>query len=188
MTRFPFEYTRKEDRDVFDALWRSHSRYSDDILWLGGIISDALRQISGSYLSVHLRRGNFVSLGLLKGAEDIRVVKTTIQQQRQPVSEPFYVATNEQSAGMMAGLRSQGALLWADAAALPAVRHALAARPALAHILAFEDYVGLVEQVVCANARAFIGTRCSSFTGQILNLRMRNNGDRTFHYFPHRRE
>ena len=48
-------------------------------------------------------------------------------------------------------------------------------------MLGFEDYVGLVEQSVCSEARLFIGSKCSSFTGGILNLRRKNNGD-TLYY------
>lgn len=44
----------------------------------------------------------------------------------------------------------------------------------------FEDYVGLVEQMICANARLFLGSKCSSFTGGILNLRRKLVGDTTY--------
>lgn len=40
-------------------------------------------------------------------------------------------------------------------------------------MLAFEDYVGIVEQLVCSRARLFIGSKCSSYSGGIWNLRRR---------------
>ena len=35
----------------------------------------------------------------------------------------------------------------------------------------FDDFRGVVEQIVCGTARRFYGSRCSSFTGGILRIR-----------------
>lgn len=40
------------------------------------------------------------------------------------------------------------------------------------HLIVFDDWIGLVEQLICARAALFVGTMSSSFTSGILNLRL----------------
>ena len=115
-----------------------------------------------TYTCVHLRRGDFVSAGWLGKAKDLDVVKGQIAKARVDASEPVYLATDEGDQEILDGFRSEGIFTWRDfAAELAGDRHLQKSQK----YLAFEDYVGLIEQRICAQARTFVGSECSSFTG-----------------------
>ena len=77
--------------------------------------------------------------------------------------EKVYIATDETNATVLEPLMRIGAARWAD------VHGHLNMGPDT--LTFFGDYVGLVEQTICANARRFIGSKCSSFTGGIFNCK-----------------
>jgi hypothetical protein len=184
VTRIPLVWARKENRARFDRIWRTHtSEYHPEIQSLATTIASVISRQSGGFVGVHMRRGDFVDLGLLKEAEDLNRVQEYLKQHIQP-GEPFYLATNERSRESLRKFRSMGAVLWEDVMQMTEVQTAIAGMSVLPSMLGFQDYVGLVEQMVCAQARLFVGTRCSSFTGQILNLRYKLLGDHRFLFFP----
>ena len=83
--------------------------------------------------------------------------------------ERLYIATDETDATTLLPLTNNGGMRWMD------VVNDLEAGPD--SLLFFEDYVGVIEQLVCASARRFLGSQCSSFTGGIYNLRADLHGD-----------
>ena len=185
VTRAPIHWSAQHDRDAYDIMWRNHtSIYHSEILALADVIARGIEGIMGSFVGVHMRRGDFVELGLLQAGEDLNRVRNSIRKHLQP-SEPFYLATNEHDPEVLSTFRAMGAVLWQDVLRERLVTEAIDKLPTLKHMLGFEDYIGLIEQMVCARARMFIGTKCSSFTGQILNLRLRLLGDRNFFSLPH---
>ena len=94
--------------------------------------------------------------------------------------EALYLATDESDEDTLAGLRGIGAKRWSDfEQTVQGVGKKLGGQAAT--YVGFEDYVGLVEQMVCGKARVFLGSQCSSFTGGILNLRRKLLGDTTYH-------
>ena len=184
VSRLPYVWSSLHARDQYDAMWRQHTTvYHADIVSLADTIADVLRQQTGSYMGVHMRRGDFVSLGLLKEGADVAKVQARIAECLQP-AEPFYLATNEHDTAVLDSFRSLGAVLWDDVMRLEPVQAAMSRLPVLQRMACFEDYVGLVEQLVCAQSRMFLGTCCSSFTGQISNLRKHLYGDDVFHSLP----
>ena len=78
-------------------------------------------------------------------------------------TDRLYIATDETDLAVLQPLTDLGAVLWRD------VVDILRGSPET--LLQFGDYVGLVEQMICAHAETFIGSKCSSFTGGIFNLR-----------------
>jgi len=124
---------------------------------------------SSTFTCVHLRRGDFVSAGWLGEAKDLELVKKTIAEHKLD-GELVYMATDEADPKILKDFYDLGVRTWKDAEPW------LGTGP-WAPYLAFEDYVGLVEQSICAEARVFIGSKCSSFTGGILNLRRKIVGD-----------
>jgi hypothetical protein len=116
-----------------------------------------------SFTCVHLRRGDFVSAGWLGDqVGNLTKVAATLLQILKP-TERLYIATDETDLNTLKPLTDLGAVLWDDVAG--------ALRPSKDSLLQFGDYVGLVEQTICAHAQTFIGSKCSSFTGGIYNIR-----------------
>ena len=183
VSRSPWVFSSLLARGRFELLWqRFTSQYHPDIVSLASAVAVELRS-TGSFVAVHYRRGDFVDLGLLRAAEKVETVQAAIKSHLR-AGEPFYLATNEHDPAILDSFRRMGAVLWRDVLALDAVQAHVRTLPVAAGMLCFEDYVGLVEQLVCAGARLFVGTHCSSFTGQILNLRRKIHGDTTFHALP----
>eukprot|EP00040_Diaphanoeca_grandis_P043966 m.269621 g.269621 ORF g.269621 m.269621 type:complete len:111 (+) comp85439_c0_seq1:92-424(+) len=89
----------------------------------------------------------------------------------------IYMATDEQNTSTLEMFRDIGVRTWADFSTTMFEQ----VEGKHAKMIAFEDYVGLVEQMVCAKARAFVGSKCSSFTGGILNLRRKYMNDHSYH-------
>ncbi|KAF9080714.1 hypothetical protein BGX23_001768 [Mortierella sp. AD031] len=77
----------------------------------------------------------------------------------------FYMSTDESSPQILDYFHSLGAILFEDL-----LEAAFESR--FAHLIAFDDWIGLVEQLICARAQMFYGTMSSSFTSGILNLRL----------------
>ena len=118
---------------------------------------EAVGGLGLSYACLHYRRGDFSALGWNRGVDAAAAAAVVAKHLLQ--GEALYLATDEEDEQALTPLLAIGAQRWAD------VSHRVESA------LPFEDYVGLIEQHVCANARIFIGTDCSSFTGGIFNLR-----------------
>jgi hypothetical protein len=168
----PFFWSSIENLEQSQSLWEQAVVYHQDIQVLAEAIKVLMTSAGGSYACVHLRRGDFVKAGWLGKAANLSSVAATIRNAIRP-NEPIYLATDEANATTLEPLLAMGAKRWVD------VNQQVLSRASeqTQNMAAFGDFVGLVEQMVCAKARVFLGSQCSSFTGQIWNLRQRLVGD-----------
>ncbi|KAF9964527.1 hypothetical protein BGZ70_006343, partial [Mortierella alpina] len=126
-------------------------------------------------LSMHVRRGDFVTDGY--GWQDHgeawlkTVVKDAAEEVLGPLSKTrgFYLATDESSPRLLDYFHSLGAILFEDLIDAKFEQR-------FANLLAVDDWIGLVEQVICAQAKMFYGTMTSSFTSGIINMRLNLEG------------
>ncbi len=123
------------------------------------------RANASTFVCVHLRGDDFSDLGWNVGMLNSGRISKRVRAVRRP-GEALYIATDEESLVRLAGLRDFGGQLWSDVAGAM-----MALDSADGHMLGFMDYVGLVEQRACVMARTFVGSRCSSFSGTIANMR-----------------
>eukprot|EP00039_Didymoeca_costata_P000065 m.43999 g.43999 ORF g.43999 m.43999 type:complete len:774 (+) comp10032_c0_seq1:151-2472(+) len=159
------------------AVWDSAVIYNPSIpLMAKVIVNDLVKQGPlASFVCVHLRRGDFAKIGWLGKASDLSLVKRTIESHKEP-QEFVYMATDETDDTVLEDFRKIGVRTWRDYES-----EVLNSKIHNKHYLGFEDYIGLVEQSICAEARVFIGSKCSSFTGGILNLRRKQLGDNRYY-------
>ncbi|KAG0358734.1 hypothetical protein BG005_001921, partial [Podila minutissima] len=124
-------------------------------------------------LSMHIRRGDFVTDQYGWQEFDEAWMKTLVNNAVSTVFSPlsdetlriFYLATDESSPTTLDYFHSVGAILFEDL-----INDAFEAR--FGHLVVYDDWIGLVEQLICARARKFYGTMTSSFTSGIVNLRV----------------
>jgi hypothetical protein len=122
-----------------------------------------------------------------KGAVDVvkqRDVAVAFLKEQINAGEHFFLTTNDHSKETLAAMREIGAVTWDDIRVISEVKSLLEAFPSVRPMTGFNDYVGFIEQMLCVHARTFIGSRCSSFSGQILNLRFKVHGELTFTELP----
>ncbi|KAF9582596.1 hypothetical protein BGW38_010996 [Lunasporangiospora selenospora] len=128
-------------------------------------------------LSMHVRRGDFLTSGM--GWQDFHdswmeaLVKDAVENVFGKDADGvelakgrFYLATDEISAHTMNYFRSLGAIMFQDL-----VDDTF--KDLFGHLSVFDDWIGVVEQHICARATRFIGTMSSSFTSGIVNIRMK---------------
>ncbi|CAO3564201.1 unnamed protein product [Mortierella alpina] len=122
-------------------------------------------------LSMHVRRGDFVTDGYGWQDHGEAWLKTVVKEAAEDVLGPlsktrgFYLATDESSPRLLDYFHSLGAILFED---LIDARF----EQRFASLLAVDDWIGLVEQVICAQAKMFYGTMTSSFTSGIINMKL----------------
>lgn len=162
------------------SVWNDAVVYHSNIKRAAKAASKELMRESGGthFMCVHFRRGDFVDAGWLGKASNLSVVKKSILDRRL-ANESVYIATDETDPEILAELRRDvGARFWADVQeAVSSDKHN---SDKAKSYLGFEDYVGLIEQMICGGARTFVGSDCSSFTGGILNIRRRELGDESY--------
>lgn len=182
----PFSWATSAAAEAAEGEWTEAVAYAGSALRFAEAIREALLEQTGAltYVCVHLRRGDFVSAGWLGQAANLSLVHGHIKRVLQP-KEALYLATDETGNDVLGGFRMLGARIWIDFADVLKAESQRPASAAFASHLGFEDYIGLVEQLLCGQARAFLGSQCSSFTGGILNLRRRMVGDTTYHIVGH---
>ncbi|KAF9940924.1 hypothetical protein BGZ67_006346 [Mortierella alpina] len=189
----PLAFSSLENAQTYRSMAITFLRYSPIVYeaaeYLTAILEETIRMrqgldrtatIPGSpqlLLSMHVRRGDFVTDGYGwqdHGEEWLRaVVKDAAEEVLGPLSKTvgFYLATDESSPQLLDYFHSLGAILFED---LIDARF----EQKFAHLLAVDDWIGLVEQVICARANMFYGTMTSSFTSGIINMRLDLEGDR----------
>ncbi|KAG0330083.1 hypothetical protein BG000_011837 [Podila horticola] len=124
-------------------------------------------------LSMHIRRGDFITDQYGWQEFDEAWMKTLVDNAISTVFSPlsndlpaiFYLATDESSPAILDYFHSVGAILFEDL-----IDDAFEAR--FGHLIVYDDWIGLVEQLICARAKKFYGTMTSSFTSGIVNLRV----------------
>lgn len=137
-------------------------------------------------LSMHIRRGDFVTekYGWQEFDDDWMqtLVDNAISTVFFPLSNTsrkvFYLATDESSSTTLDYFHAVGAVLFEDL-----IDDAFEAR--FGDLIVYDDWIGLVEQLICARSRKFYGTMTSSFTSGIVNLRVGKyglDGEEDFEY------
>ncbi|KAF9292396.1 hypothetical protein BGZ68_006342 [Mortierella alpina] len=181
----PLAFSSLENAQTYRSMAISFLRYSPTVYeaaeYLTAILEETIRMRqgwqwmsrsnAGLLLSMHVRRGDFVTDGY--GWQDHgegwlkTVVKDAVEETLGPLTKAtgFYLATDESSGRLLDYFHSLGAVLFED---LIDARF----EHRFAHLLAVDDWIGLVEQVICARAKMFYGTMTSSFTSGIINMRL----------------
>ncbi|ORZ05959.1 hypothetical protein BCR41DRAFT_361479 [Lobosporangium transversale] len=169
--------------EAADYLWRRlkdmlQKRYFKADLSLGH--SDPSDDSNWLLLSMHVRRGDFITdkhgwqefdtewmISCVKDAVESVFTDVTDENINKSIDEAsrlFYMATDEVSPQIIESFRSLGAVFVKDLMDGYFMER-------FGHLVVFEDWLGLVEQLICARATRFYGTMSSSFTGGIVNLR-----------------
>ncbi|KAF9184832.1 hypothetical protein BGZ51_003097 [Haplosporangium sp. Z 767] len=192
----PIVYSSLENAQEYRSMAMSHLRYAPSVEEAADILMGKLKavnnikritdqdpggnQSNSSWLplSMHVRRGDFVVDG--HGWQEFddgwmrSVVKDMVEEVFPLQSRPdqqttstvgFYMATDETSPEVLDYFRSLGAILFEDL-----IDQSFEER--FGHLIVYDDWVGLVEQHICARARMFYGTMSSSFTSGITNMRL----------------
>ncbi|KAI9242146.1 MAG: hypothetical protein BYD32DRAFT_448136 [Podila humilis] len=128
-------------------------------------------------LSMHIRRGDFVTEKYGWQEFDNDWMQTLVDNAISTVFFPlsnksrkvFYLATDESSSTTLDYFRAMGAVMFEDL-----INDAFEAR--FGDLIVYDDWIGLVEQLICARSRKFYGTMTSSFTSGIVNLRVGKYG------------
>ena len=180
----PFVWSTEAAQINQERLWDQHIVYHDEIIAFARSVGKFLKSKSkaGSYLCVHMRRGDFATLGWLGEAENLDAVRVHIESTLAG-QESFYLATDEKDEDILDSFRAIGGFTWSDMVKANSIDGS--EYPVLQNMIGFEDYVGLIEQMICAEARTFLGSKCSSFTGRILNLRKVLVGDTEWNPLAH---
>ncbi|KAF9560163.1 hypothetical protein EC968_006271 [Mortierella alpina] len=201
----PLAFSSLENAQSYRAMAITSLRYSPAVYkaaeYLTAVLEETIRMRQGleqttpstlaadsslRLLSMHVRRGDFVTDGY--GWQDHgegwlkTVVKDAAEEVLGPLSKSsgFYLATDESSPELLDYFHSLGAILFEDLIDARFEHN-------FAHLLAIDDWIGLVEQVICAQAKMFYGTMTSSFTSGIINMRLdlerdQHHGESNFRY------
>ncbi|KAF9426978.1 hypothetical protein BGZ94_005702 [Podila epigama] len=143
-------------------------------------------------LSMHIRRGDFVTdkygwqkfdqewmMSLVKSAVESSSTAATTEPGSQDSDDAkdkmenpgtlFYLATDESNSETLDALQALGAVLFEDL-----IDDTFEVR--FGHLVVYDDWIGLVEQLICTRAQRFLGTMTSSLTSGIINLRVERYG------------
>jgi hypothetical protein len=111
---------------------------------------------------MHIRRGDFLQYYPEEVITVDAIWKGTKHLLDPQISTLLYIATDETNLTYFEPFRSMFELRFLD-------DYSLAARLGEEHL--GQNQLGMVEQVICANAHTFIGTPLSTFTGYITRMR-----------------
>ena len=116
--------------------------------------------IGATYHAYHIRRGDFQY-------EDTRLSAEDIYAQTRHLLDPnvttlLYIATDEKNKSFFKPFTKDFTVRFLEDYQKPAL---------LGHDHVNQNYIGMIEQVVAANAHTFIGTPFSTFTGYITRMR-----------------
>ncbi|KAF9276937.1 hypothetical protein BGZ88_001442 [Linnemannia elongata] len=183
-----------------DFVSQKHGWQNFDDGWMGSLVKDAVESVFGPLdpsLNLSSPIPGTVS-EVDEGSADNSSQdnndnnnngQTSSRSQPSPINIPefgFYMSTDETSPQILSYFQSLGAILFEDL-----LDPYFESR--FGHLIIFDDWIGLVEQLICARAAMFVGTMSSSFTSGILNLRLdpeavgeeggeRDSGRKTFEY------
>jgi hypothetical protein len=148
-----FYFCDRKDEIRSKRLIRDQVKFRPEILAAADCIVAAL----GSYNAMHVRRGDFIEQFPESNLDAREILKNVIQHV--PTKTKLYIATDERDRRFFSHFRKQYELCFLDdfRSLIP------------------EDMpstsVACVEQVICAAASVFVGTRLSTFSGYITRLR-----------------
>lgn len=184
-----------------DFVSQKHGWQNFDDGWMGSLVKDAVESVFGPldpslYLSSPIPgtvseedEGSADNSSQDNNDNNNNNGQTSSRPQPSPINIPefgFYMSTDETSPQILNYFQSLGAILFEDL-----LDPYFESR--FGHLIIFDDWIGLVEQLICARAAMFVGTMSSSFTSGILNLRLdpeavdeeggeRDSGRKTFEY------
>ncbi|KAK3846696.1 MAG: hypothetical protein J3R72DRAFT_471426 [Linnemannia gamsii] len=151
-----------------DFVSQKHGWQKFDDTWMGSLVKEAVESVFGPIdTTLDITSTTPVS----NDEPGIDAPQDTNQQQpgpHQQIQIPqfgFYMSTDESSPQILDYFQSLGAILFEDL-----LDNRFESR--FGHLIVFDDWIGLVEQLICARAGMFYGTMSSSFSSGILNLRM----------------
>ena len=181
MSGFPYIWSSPSAQRLFrQNVVDNMIEYHPDMTRLADVITEVMRRRTGSFIAAHV-------LGRSKRTRshsDMKSERDFILTQQATLTEPIYISTRERNQETLDTLRETGALMWSDVIRLPEVKGALTQLRTASTMLGYPDYVACIEARVCAAARLFIGTRCSPYTGTILNMQLKTVHDDVFVAFP----
>ncbi|KAF9085640.1 hypothetical protein BGX29_001847 [Mortierella sp. GBA35] len=136
-----------------------------DDSWMGSLVKEAVESVFGSVNSLDIS-GQAPSPARAEADDPSQDNLNPASPSSIPIPKfGFYMSTDESSPQILDYFHSLGAILFEDL-----LEAAFESR--FAHLIAFDDWIGLVEQLICARAQMFYGTMSSSFTSGILNPRL----------------
>ncbi|KAG0290041.1 hypothetical protein BGZ96_006478 [Linnemannia gamsii] len=160
-----------------DFVSEKHGWQNYDDSWMSSLVKDAVESVFGP-LDSSLNISN-PTPALISVSEDTTgdVSHDSNNDSRPPPSQSsikipkfgFYMSTDETSPAVLDYFQSLGAILFEDL-----LDPTFESR--FGHLIIFDDWIGLVEQLICARAEMFVGTMSSSFSSGILNLRLEDEG------------
>ena len=138
---------------------------------------NALVPIPRTYHAYHIRRGDFQHKWTRLSAEDI--LRQSVHLLDTTVSRLLYISTDEQNRTFFEPFRKLFEVRFLG-------HYEAAARTNEVN----QNHVGMIEQIICANAHTFIGTPLSTFTSFISRMRGYYNISfpgrytRTYYFMP----
>jgi hypothetical protein len=161
-----FFATAQEDH-LAKRYMRDRLRYHDEIFCVGSRIIEKLLLLEGSplettapqYIALHIRRGDFQQKHTRLSAEEIVNLTAPLVPDR--LQRIAYIATDEGNRSFFAPF----------AAAYKAIYFLSDLQNDTGIETVNGNYMGMIEQVVCAGAHTFIGTPLSTFTAYITRMR-----------------
>lgn len=197
----------REDR-IYKRLVRDRLHYRDEIFCSAGIIVKKLHEYShrltgkpiqdkqfysnmthggkmnnvdkdnfATYHAFHIRRGDFQYKDVRISAEAIW--ENTKHLLNRSISSLIYIATDERNITFFAPFMNNFTVKFL---------HDFKNDFGTGSVKMNKNHVGMIEQVICANAYTFIGTPYSTFTGYITRMRGYYRDDRysrTYYTMPH---
>ncbi|KAG0347344.1 hypothetical protein BG004_007934 [Podila humilis] len=165
----PLAYKDRENALAYRAKAMKQLKYTPAVHEAAEYLLEKLRRqmmmdVAGGINGIGLGIG--VGVGRSRDSQRPLSETSSLDEEQQVEEE----ATDESLPETLAYFRGLGAVLFEDL-----VDDEFKER--FKYLIVYEDWIGLVEQVICARARKFFGTMTSSFTSGIVNMRMSESGE-----------
>lgn len=130
------------------------------------------REAANSYAAVHLRRNDFQGGPQAQDAESSPRLLQILEERLAP-GEPVYISSDEMETAYIHGFRDK----------LAGRNHSVFSLSSfdgeLGQVGSNRRYSGPIEMLICAGSRLFLGTKGSTFTGGINDIRLYHLAQRT---------
>jgi hypothetical protein len=171
-------FAEKSDERKIKSFVRDRLRYHDSVYCLADKIIGALKSIEPNYIAYHIRRGDFAHKNTRLPTEEI--IRLTSHLIKDSPKKLIYIATDDNNVTFFDPFYQ----------VFENIRF-------ISHFIsdfnidnANQNHIGMIEQIICANAHTFIGTPLSTYTSYItrlrgyMNITSRGKGyyDRTYYF------
>jgi len=147
---------------------RDYFKYNDEIRTISKYISNKLTTSSPVWHSAHIRRGDFQYKETQLSAMDIlKVFKTKI-----PLNSVIYIATDEKNLSFFDILNKHYKIYYFNS---------FKNDPFILNTLTNNNFIGMIEQMICKDGFHFFGTYYSTFTHYIIRQRGYINNKNTWY-------